>query len=95
MRLILAPTAPSAAFAWAKRAAIRWRCISTTCSPCRLAGRPARDVGAGGLDREGLPLGLQMIGKAFDEQGVLNAGLAIEAQGRAEFTAQAGEVVVR
>jgi aspartyl-tRNA(Asn)/glutamyl-tRNA(Gln) amidotransferase subunit A len=31
-----------------------------------------------GLNADGLPLGLQVIGKAFDEQGVLNAGLAIE-----------------
>jgi aspartyl-tRNA(Asn)/glutamyl-tRNA(Gln) amidotransferase subunit A len=33
-----------------------------------------------------LPLGLQVIGRAFDEQGVLNAGLAIER--RAGFTAR-------
>ena len=39
-----------------------------------------------GLNREGLPLGLQLIGKAFDEQGVLNAGLAIEQ--RAGFSAK-------
>ena len=32
----------------------------------------------GGLDSAGLPLGLQVIGKALDEQGVLNACLAIE-----------------
>jgi len=42
-----------------------------------LAGLPAMSVPAA-LNREGLPLGLQIIGKAFDEQGVLNAGLAIE-----------------
>jgi Asp-tRNA(Asn)/Glu-tRNA(Gln) amidotransferase A subunit family amidase len=28
----------------------------------------------GGLDSQGLPLGLQIIGKPLDEQGVLNAG---------------------
>jgi aspartyl-tRNA(Asn)/glutamyl-tRNA(Gln) amidotransferase subunit A len=39
-----------------------------------------------GLGRTGLPLGLQIVGKPFDEQGVLNAGLAIEQ--RAGFTAQ-------
>jgi aspartyl-tRNA(Asn)/glutamyl-tRNA(Gln) amidotransferase subunit A len=39
-----------------------------------------------GLDRNGLPLGLQVIGRAFDEQGVLNVGLAIEA--RAAFSAK-------
>ena len=41
----------------------------------------------GGLDKDGLPLGLQIIGKPLDEQGVLNAGLAIEE--RAGFTARA------
>ena len=38
-----------------------------------------------GLNSEGLPLGLQVIGKPFDEQGVLDAGLAIEQ--RANFSA--------
>ena len=47
--------------------------------PASLAGLPAMSVPAG-LNREGLPLGLQLIGQAFDEQGVLNAGLAIEAR---------------
>ena len=53
--------------------------------PASLAGLPAMSVPAG-LNSEGLPLGLQLIGKAFDEQGVLDAGLAIEQ--RAGFTAQ-------
>jgi len=39
-----------------------------------------------GLNRDGLPLGLQIIGRPFDEQGVLNAGLAIEQ--RAGFVAK-------
>ena len=38
--------------------------------PASLAGLPAMSVPAG-LNREGLPLGLQIIGRAFDEQGVL------------------------
>ena len=53
--------------------------------PASLAGLPAMSVPAG-LNSEGLPLGLQIIGRAFDEQGVLNAGMAIEQ--RAGFTAQ-------
>jgi aspartyl-tRNA(Asn)/glutamyl-tRNA(Gln) amidotransferase subunit A len=39
-----------------------------------------------GLDRQGLPLGLQIIGKPLDEQGVLDAGLAFEE--RAGFKAR-------
>jgi aspartyl-tRNA(Asn)/glutamyl-tRNA(Gln) amidotransferase subunit A len=50
-----------------------------------MAGIPAMSVPAG-LNSEGLPLGLQLIGKPFDEQGVLDAGLAIEQ--RAGFSAQ-------
>jgi aspartyl-tRNA(Asn)/glutamyl-tRNA(Gln) amidotransferase subunit A len=53
--------------------------------PASLAGLPAMSV-PGGLDSQGLPLGLQIIGKPLDEQGVLNAGLAIEE--RAGFTAR-------
>jgi aspartyl-tRNA(Asn)/glutamyl-tRNA(Gln) amidotransferase subunit A len=40
----------------------------------------------GGLDGQGLPLGLHLIGKELDEQTVLNAGLAIEE--RAGFIAR-------
>jgi len=54
--------------------------------PASLAGLPAMSV-PGGVDGQGLPLGLQIIGKALDEQAVLNAGLAIEE--RAGFTARA------
>ncbi len=42
-----------------------------------LAGLPGLSVPAG-LTDNGLPLGLQVIGKAFDEGTVLRAGLAIE-----------------
>jgi aspartyl-tRNA(Asn)/glutamyl-tRNA(Gln) amidotransferase subunit A len=42
-----------------------------------LAGLPGMAVPAG-LSETGLPLGLQLIGKAFDEATVLRAGLAIE-----------------
>ena len=56
----------------------------------RGAGEPGRasgDVGAGRGRCAGLPLGLHLIGRELDEQGVLNAGLAIEE--RAGFTARA------
>jgi aspartyl-tRNA(Asn)/glutamyl-tRNA(Gln) amidotransferase subunit A len=42
-----------------------------------LAGLPAISVPSG-LSHDGLPLGLQIIGKAFDEATVLRAGRAIE-----------------
>ena len=39
-----------------------------------------------GLDSAGLPLGMHLIGRPLDEQGVLNAGLAMER--RAAFSAR-------
>ncbi len=42
-----------------------------------LAGLPGLAVPAG-LDTQGLPLGLQVIGKAFDEETVFAVGAAIE-----------------
>ena len=47
----------------------------------------AREKPPGGLDAQGLPLGLHLIGRELDEQGVLNAALAIEE--RAGFSARA------
>jgi aspartyl-tRNA(Asn)/glutamyl-tRNA(Gln) amidotransferase subunit A len=85
--VILAPTAPSAAFALGDKSddPIAMYLNDVFAVPASLAGLPAMSVPAG-LNSEGLPLGLQIIGKAFDEQGVLNAGLAIEQ--RAGFAAQ-------
>jgi len=45
--------------------------------PVNLSGLPAISVPAG-YDNNNLPLGLQLIGKAFDEQTILNLSLAIE-----------------
>ena len=85
--LLLAPTAPSAAFALGEKSAdpIAMYLNDVFTVPSSLAGLPAMSV-PGGLDAAGLPLGLQIIGKALDEQSVLNAGLAIEE--RAGFTAR-------
>jgi aspartyl-tRNA(Asn)/glutamyl-tRNA(Gln) amidotransferase subunit A len=85
--VILAPTAPSAAFALGEKSddPIAMYLNDVFAVPASLAGLPAMSVPAG-LNSEGLPLGLQIIGREFDEQGVLNAGLAIEQ--RAGFTAQ-------
>jgi aspartyl-tRNA(Asn)/glutamyl-tRNA(Gln) amidotransferase subunit A len=86
--LILTPTAPSAAFALGDKSAdpIAMYLNDVFAVPASLAGLPAMSVPAG-LDAQGLPLGLQLIGRAFDEQGVLNAGLALEE--RSGFTHRA------
>ncbi|MEY2925569.1 MAG: hypothetical protein RL367_46 [Pseudomonadota bacterium] len=88
--LLLTPTAPSAAFALGEKNAdpLAMYLNDVFTVPTSLAGLPAMSV-PGGLDNQGLPLGLQIIGQAFDEQGVLNAGLAIEQ--RAGFVARPGQ----
>ncbi len=85
--LLLTPTAPSAAFGLGEKNAdpLAMYLNDVFTVPTSLAGLPAMSV-PGGLDAQGLPLGLQIIGKALDEQSVLNAGLAIEE--RAGFTAR-------
>ena len=45
--------------------------------PASLAGLPAISA-PGGLSADGLPLGLQVIGRSFDEETVLAVGRAIE-----------------
>ena len=79
--VILAPTAPTAAFGLGEKSddPLAMYLNDVFAVPASLAGLPAMSVPAG-LNRQGLPLGLQIIGQAFDEQGVLNAGLAIEAR---------------
>ena len=85
--VILAPTAPSAAFALGEKSddPLAMYLNDVFSVPASLAGLPAMSVPAG-LNGQGLPLGLQIIGRPFDEQGVLNAGLAIEQ--RAGFSAK-------
>jgi aspartyl-tRNA(Asn)/glutamyl-tRNA(Gln) amidotransferase subunit A len=85
--VLLAPTAPSAAFALGEKQAdpLAMYLNDVFTVPASLAGLPAMSV-PGGLDSAGLPLGLQIIGKPLDEQGVLNAALAIEE--RAGFQAR-------
>jgi aspartyl-tRNA(Asn)/glutamyl-tRNA(Gln) amidotransferase subunit A len=81
---ILAPTAPSAAFPIGEKAddpvAMYLNDVFTV--PADLAGLPAVSVPAGLSD--GLPLGLQIIGRAFDEETVLRVGQVLESA--ASFT---------
>jgi len=88
--LILAPTAPSAAFGLGEKTSdpLSMYLNDVFAVPASLAGLPAMSV-PGGLSKEGLPLGLQIIGRALDEQAVLNAGLAIEQ--RSGFKAEAAQ----
>ena len=87
--VLLTPTAPSAAFGLGEKSSdpIAMYLNDVFTVPSSLAGLPAMSV-PGALDGEGLPLGLQLIGKPLDEQTVLNAASAIEE--RAGFIARPG-----
>jgi aspartyl-tRNA(Asn)/glutamyl-tRNA(Gln) amidotransferase subunit A len=77
--VLLTPTAPSTAFAQGEKqddpVAMYLNDVFTV--PASLAGLPGISVPAG-LGSDGLPLGLQLIGKPFDEQTVLTAGGVLE-----------------
>ena len=81
---ILTPSTPSAAFKLGekKNDPISMYLNDVFTVPTNLAGLPAISVPTG-YNKEKLPLGLQLIGKAFDEQTILNLSLAI--QKRANF----------
>jgi len=76
---ILTPSTPSSAFKIGDKSddpvSMYLNDIFTV--PVNLSGLPAISVPAG-YDKNKLPLGLQLIGKAFDEQTILNLSLAIE-----------------
>jgi aspartyl-tRNA(Asn)/glutamyl-tRNA(Gln) amidotransferase subunit A len=76
---ILAPATPSAAFAAGEKSddPISMYLNDVFTVTANLAGLPALAVPAG-LDAQGLPLGLQVIGRAFDEETVLRVGHVIE-----------------
>jgi aspartyl-tRNA(Asn)/glutamyl-tRNA(Gln) amidotransferase subunit A len=77
--VMLTPSTPCPAFACGAKAAgpVAMYLNDVFTVTANLAGLPAVSVPAG-LSESGLPLGLQVIGKAFDETLVLRAGHAIE-----------------
>ncbi|MGH6887606.1 MAG: Asp-tRNA(Asn)/Glu-tRNA(Gln) amidotransferase subunit GatA [Rhizomicrobium sp.] len=77
--VLLAPSTPGPAFALGAktRDPVSMYLNDVFTVPVSLAGLPAISVPAG-LTEAALPLGLQVIGKAFDEPHVLRAGRALE-----------------
>ncbi|TPW02264.1 MAG: aspartyl-tRNA(Asn)/glutamyl-tRNA (Gln) amidotransferase subunit A [Alphaproteobacteria bacterium] len=86
---ILTPTAPSAAFALGEKAGdpVQMYLNDIFTVTTNLAGLPGISVPAG-LDAKGLPLGLQVIGRALDEETVFAVASALEKA--AGFTAKPG-----
>ena len=79
--IILTPTAPTAAFPIGDKSMLdnpinMWLNDVFTVS-VNLAGLPGLSLPVG-LSKDGLPLGLQLIGKAFDEATIFKVASALE-----------------
>lgn len=85
--ILLTPTAPSSAFAIGENDddPIKMYLNDVFTVPASLAGVPGMSIPAG-LDKKGLPLGLQLIGKAWNEETVFKVASALEKS--ANFTAK-------
>jgi aspartyl-tRNA(Asn)/glutamyl-tRNA(Gln) amidotransferase subunit A len=77
--VVLTPTAPSAAFALGENSddPVKMYLNDVFTVPASLAGLPGLSVPTG-LSDSGLPLGLQLIGKPFDEETVIRVGGVLE-----------------
>ena len=89
--VLLTPTAPTAAFAAGDNmedpVAMYLNDVFTI--PASMAGLPGMSIPAG-LSKDGLPLGLQLIGRSFDEDTVLRMADVLEKA--AQFKFEAGKV---
>ena len=76
---LLTPTTPEPAFGIGEKSAdpVAMYLNDILTVPANMAGLPALSVPAG-LSSQGLPLGLQVVGRAFDEATVLRVGRALE-----------------
>ena len=85
--VILTPSTPSAAFAEGENTddPIQMYLNDVFTVTANLVGLPGISV-PGGLNSQGLPLGLQLIGRAFDEETLFRVGGVIESS--ANFTAK-------
>ena len=82
---LLTPTAPSAAFAQGEKMedAVTMYLNDIFTVPASMAGIPGISVPVG-LDGSGLPLGLQLLGRPFDEENLFALGSMLEKS--ADFT---------
>lgn len=89
---LLTPTAPSAAFAIGENEddPIKMYLNDVFTVPASLAGLPGMSIPAG-VDANGLPLGLQILGKSWDEETVFKVSGVLEEA--ANFTAVPQSVV--
>jgi aspartyl-tRNA(Asn)/glutamyl-tRNA(Gln) amidotransferase subunit A len=78
-RLLVTPTAPTTAFRLGEKVSdpLQMYLSDVFTISVNLAGLPALTLPCG-FDRDGLPIGLQIIGRPLDEPGVLAAAHAYE-----------------
>ncbi len=76
---LLTPTAPTAAFKIGEKMQdpLTMYLSDILTIPCNLAGIPGVSLPCG-FTRRGLPVGLQLLGKPFDEETILRAAFAFE-----------------
>ncbi len=77
--IILTPTAPTTAFKIGEKSDNPLEMyLSDICTvSVNIAGLPGLSIPCG-VDSEGMPVGMQLIGKRFDEETILNAGYTYE-----------------
>ncbi|MEZ0535652.1 Asp-tRNA(Asn)/Glu-tRNA(Gln) amidotransferase subunit GatA [Caldicellulosiruptoraceae bacterium PP1] len=77
--VIISPTSPTTAFKIGEKVSNPIEMyMSDICTvPVNIAGLPAISIPSG-LDSKGLPIGLQIIGKAFDEETILRVAYTFE-----------------
>jgi aspartyl-tRNA(Asn)/glutamyl-tRNA(Gln) amidotransferase subunit A len=78
---ILTPATPSAAFGIGEKGSadpVEMYLNDVFTVTVNMAGLPGLTVPALGYDNEGLPLGLQLIGRPFDEETLFSAGQVLE-----------------
>ncbi len=80
--LVISPTAPTTAYPFGTRSEnpIEMYMGDIFTVPVNIAGLPALSMNCG-YDRDGLPIGMQLIGKSFDEETIIKAAHAFERSG--------------
>ncbi len=77
--VIMAPTAPETAFKFGEKTGdpIKMYLSDVLTIPCNIAGLPGISIPCG-FSSDGLPIGIQVLGKPFDEGSVIHAAYAYE-----------------
>lgn len=75
---LISPTAPTTPWKLGEKTSPLESYLEDVCTvPANIAGIPAISVPVG-KDKQGLPIGVQIMGKAFDEKGLLQVAYSVE-----------------